>query len=103
MDLPCRISSFSSFKRFFFPGYTSVLIAGYSVDIYKWYFYLMIMDSDKNENFRIYLITEVGFEVITAVSTKEAVFWVVAPCIRVEVYQRFRGLYNPEDSLLRTL
>jgi hypothetical protein len=33
----------------------------------------------------------VGFEVITAVSTKVAVFWVVASCSLVEVYQRFRG------------
>jgi hypothetical protein len=33
----------------------------------------------------------VGFEVLTAVSTKMAVFWVVAPCSPVEVYQRFRG------------
>jgi hypothetical protein len=31
------------------------------------------------------------FEVLTAVSTKMAVFWVVAPCSLVEVYQRFRG------------
>jgi hypothetical protein len=43
--------------------------------------------------------------------TKMAVFWVVAPCSLVEVYQRFRGpcclhhqgdRYNPEDSHLRT-
>jgi hypothetical protein len=33
----------------------------------------------------------VGFEVLTAVSTKMAVFWVVAPCGLVEIYQRFRG------------
>jgi hypothetical protein len=33
----------------------------------------------------------VGFQVLTAVSTKMAVFWVVAPCNLVEVYQRFRG------------
>jgi hypothetical protein len=33
----------------------------------------------------------VGFEVLTAVSMKIAVFWVVAPCSLVEVYQRFRG------------
>jgi hypothetical protein len=33
----------------------------------------------------------VGFEVLTAVSMKFAVFWVVAPCSLVEVYQRFRG------------
>jgi hypothetical protein len=57
MDLPCSISSFSSFRRFSFPGHASVLVTGYSVDIYKWYFYIMIMVCDKNENFRIYLIT----------------------------------------------
>jgi hypothetical protein len=34
---------------------------------------------------------EVGFEVLTAVSTKMAVLGVVAPCSLVEVYQRFRG------------
>jgi hypothetical protein len=33
----------------------------------------------------------VGFEVLTAVGTEMAVFWVVAPCSLVEVYQRFRG------------
>jgi hypothetical protein len=33
----------------------------------------------------------VGFEVLTAVSTKMAVFWVVAPYSLVEVYQRFGG------------
>jgi hypothetical protein len=33
----------------------------------------------------------VGFEVLTAVSMKIAVFWVVAPCSRVEVFQSFRG------------
>jgi hypothetical protein len=51
----------------------------------------------------------VGFEVLTAVSTKMAVLWVVAPCSLVEVYQRFRGpccLHhqgpdNPEDSHLQ--
>jgi hypothetical protein len=31
----------------------------------------------------------VGFEVLTAVSMKIAVFWVVAPCSLVEVYQHF--------------
>jgi hypothetical protein len=34
-------------------------------------------------------MTNVGFEVLTAVSTKMAVFWVVAPCSLVDVYQRF--------------
>jgi hypothetical protein len=33
----------------------------------------------------------IGFEVLTAVSAKMAVVWVVAPCSLVEVYQRFRG------------
>jgi hypothetical protein len=33
----------------------------------------------------------VRFEVLTAVSTKIAVFWVVALCSLVEVYQRFKG------------
>jgi hypothetical protein len=32
-----------------------------------------------------------GFEVLTAVGTKMAIFWVVAACSLVEVYQRFRG------------
>jgi hypothetical protein len=35
----------------------------------------------------------VGFEVLTAVRKKMAVFWVLAPCSLVEVYQRFRGPY----------
>jgi hypothetical protein len=35
--------------------------------------------SRNNENFA-------GFEVLTAVSTKMAVFWVVAPCSLIEVY-----------------
>jgi hypothetical protein len=37
------------------------------------------------------IICTVGFEVLTAVSTKMAVFWVVAPSSLVEGYQRFRG------------
>jgi hypothetical protein len=58
----------------------------------------------------------VGYEVLTAVSTKMAVFWVVAPCGLAEVYQRFRGpcclhhkgdeysrRYNPKDSHLSPL
>jgi hypothetical protein len=72
----------------------------------------------------IYTNLIVGFEVLTAVSMKIAVFWVVAPCSLVEVYQRFRGpialmmeaartsetlvnfyqttrCYNPEDSNLQ--
>jgi hypothetical protein len=38
----------------------------------------------------------VGFEVLTAVSMKMAVFWVVAPCSLVEVYQRFRCPFSPD-------
>jgi hypothetical protein len=70
------------------------------------------MVSDKNDNFRIYLITEVGFEVLTAVSTKKAVFWVVIIALMMEAartsetlvnfYQTTRR-YNPEDSLVRAL
>jgi hypothetical protein len=57
------------------------------------------------------LIKTVGFEVLTAVSTKMAVFWVVARCIAllmeaartcetlVNFYQTTRR-YNPEDSHL---
>jgi hypothetical protein len=37
------------------------------------------------------VLNEAGFEVLTAVSTMMAVFWVVAPYSLVEVYQRFRG------------
>jgi hypothetical protein len=33
----------------------------------------------------------VGFEVLTAVSTKMAVLWVVALCSLIEVYQRFKS------------
>jgi hypothetical protein len=60
--------------------------------------------------------TPVGFEVFTAVSMEMAVFWVVAPCSLVELYQFFqRSLlppssgrfaqttrcYNPEDNHLQ--
>jgi hypothetical protein len=69
---------------------------------------------------------DMGFEILMAVSTKMAVFWVVAPYSLVEVYRRFRGQrlialmmeaartsetlvnfyqttwrYNPEDIYLR--
>jgi hypothetical protein len=36
-------------------------------------------------------LQSVGFEVLTAVNTKMAVFWIAVPCSLVEVYQRFRG------------
>jgi hypothetical protein len=41
---------------------------------------------------------KVGFEVLKAVGTKMAVFWVVAPCSMVEIYQRFR---EPSASIIR--
>jgi hypothetical protein len=45
---------------------------------------------------------QVAIEVLTAVSTKMAVFWFVAPCSLVEVYQRFRGPcclhHQPDDG-----
>jgi hypothetical protein len=34
---------------------------------------------------------DIRLEDLTAVSMKMAVFWVVAPCRLVQVYQRFRG------------
>jgi hypothetical protein len=51
----------------------------------------------KKENlFELWLMPNkeirVGFEVLTEpLGTKMAVFWVVAPCCVVDVYQRFRG------------
>jgi hypothetical protein len=44
----------------------------------------------------------VGFEVLTALSMKMAVFWVVAQCSLVEVYQRFRGPCCLHPSIIRT-
>jgi hypothetical protein len=32
-----------------------------------------------------------GFEVLTALSTKMAVFWIVKPCSMIEINQRFGG------------
>jgi hypothetical protein len=46
-------------------------------------------------------IKKSDFEVLTAASMKIAVFWVVAPCSLVEVYQRFRGpccLHHQDDD-----
>jgi hypothetical protein len=40
------------------------------------------------------IVRIVGFEVLTAVSMKIAVFWVVAPCSLVEVYSRSEVLRN---------
>jgi hypothetical protein len=42
----------------------------------------------------------VGFEVLTTVSTKMAVFWVVAPCSLVENFYQSAWRYHPEDSHL---
>jgi hypothetical protein len=102
----------------------------------QWRFVTKLHDSVKrNVTYnRLYILTtqltqcvEVGFEILVAVSTKMAVFWVVVPCSLV-VSNRFhaRGLlialmmeaamtsetlvnfyqttrrYNPEDSHLRT-
>jgi hypothetical protein len=49
-------------------------------------------------------LSKVGFEVLTAVGTKMAVFWVIAPCSLEEVnfYQTTRRC-NPEDSHVTTL
>jgi hypothetical protein len=45
------------------------------------------------------LFSEVGFEVLTAVSMKMDVFWVVAPCSLVEVYRRFESTpHRPDDG-----
>jgi hypothetical protein len=55
-------------------------------------FYISLVPDSENT-------VRLGFEVLTAVSMKIAVFWVVAPCSLVEVYQR----YNPEDSNLHTV
>jgi hypothetical protein len=41
--------------------------------------------------FLLTLFNDVGFEVLTTVSTKMAVFWVVAPCSLAEVYQLDHG------------
>jgi hypothetical protein len=57
----------------------------------------------KQKNFQKKLL---GLEVLTAVSMKMAVFWVVAPCSLVEVYQCFRcpcclhrqGDHRPDDE-----
>jgi hypothetical protein len=41
-------------------------------------------------SFRVVGLYLIGFKVLTAVSAKMAVLWVVAPCSLVEVYQCFR-------------
>jgi hypothetical protein len=52
---------------------------------------LFITLNKRADHLALMEISSVGFEVLTAVSTKMAVFWVVAPCSLVEVYQCFRG------------
>jgi hypothetical protein len=52
--------------------------------MFKYAFFKCILGNESK-------LYEIGFAVLTAVSTKMAVFWVVAPCSLVEVYQRFRG------------
>jgi hypothetical protein len=44
----------------------------------------------------------VWLEVLTAVTMKMAVFWVVAPCRLVRVYRRFEGLYSLHHQGLMT-
>jgi hypothetical protein len=48
--------------------------------------------------------SRVGFEVLMAASMKMAVFWIVALCSLVEVYQRFRGTYclhhHPDTEII---
>jgi hypothetical protein len=43
-----------------------------------------LSDSLHSQQFNLFI--KVGFEVLTAVSMKMAVFWVLAPCSLVEVY-----------------
>jgi hypothetical protein len=58
--------------------------------------FVKILENYKNN------VNRVGFEVLTAVGTKMAVFWVVAPCSLVEIYQCFRGPcclhHRPDDG-----
>jgi hypothetical protein len=51
-------------------------------------------------------MTCLGFEVLMVISTKMAVFWVVAPCCLVEDYQCFRGpccLHHKGDDVGKLL
>jgi hypothetical protein len=43
-------------------------------------------------------IKQVGFEVLTAMSTKMAVFWVVAPCCLVDILPTFQRSLLPPSS-----
>jgi hypothetical protein len=53
---------------------------------------IVILVKEGLKHFHVKL-SYVRFHVLKAVSTKMAVFWVVAPCSLVEVYQRFRRTY----------
>jgi hypothetical protein len=54
-----------------------------------------------NELANIHNFWHIGFEILMVVRMKMAVFYVVAPCSLVEVYQRFRLTcclhYRPDD------
>jgi hypothetical protein len=49
--------------------------------------------SHQSHSITINFLLDVWLEVLTAVTMKMAVFWVVVPCRLVWVYRRFRGLY----------
>jgi hypothetical protein len=42
-------------------------------------------------SYAVLTVEGIRFQVLTAVGTKMAVFWVVAPCSLIEIYQHFRG------------
>jgi hypothetical protein len=56
-----------------------------------------ITNKNWGSDFQTNICKVVGPEVLTVVSTKMAVFWVVAPCSLVEIYHRFRG-HRPVDG-----
>jgi hypothetical protein len=78
-------------------GFVLVRLTGNLASVAVKMFSTFIYFVKKNINFIV------GFEVLTAVSTKMAVFWVIALCSLVEVYQRFRGLcclHHQGDALM---
>jgi hypothetical protein len=61
----------------------------------------LIQKMTKCRKYDVEYLSIVGFEVLTAVGKKMAVFWVVAPCRLVEILQRLRGpccLHHDEGS-----
>jgi hypothetical protein len=81
------------------PGWPHAIDHDLILDVYCFY---RLLKGYKACNFKIKITlyegdflenssNDVGFEVLTAVSTKMAVFWVVVTCSVIEVYQRFRG------------